>query len=171
MRFFFQIVLITGLITTDGLSQQNSEGNPFQRHREPVIYLYRPYPIGGYPAIQALIVYPDAALAQKLEGTVIIRCVIDIDGYAREVLPILGPEVLFNAAIDAVELSQWRPARLDGQPVAGQVQFALDFHLPGSGITPSQDIHEQHIIRNLLHNLALGSLVMGLVFLSRGYLF
>ncbi len=102
------------------------------RHRGPLVDMKPPIPWGGFAAIQKNISYPDTALVLGLEGSVSIECTINLDGKAEEIRTILGPRLLFDAAILAVELSQWIPGRVDGHPVATEITFDLDFHLPGS---------------------------------------
>ncbi len=139
-----------------------------QRHYAPIVYMDLPQPLGGFAAIRSNIIYPDTALILQLEGTVIIKCIIDADGRPQDVTATLGPELLFNAAIEAVRLSHWNPARVDGHPVSDTFSFALDFYLPGS----QTDVEEPAPlgIRSSIIQLVLVSAVFGIVFLLRGYI-
>jgi len=137
LRGIVTIILAVFISFTFGKSQGPgldgpSPGSYNYRHSSPLVDLKPPIPWGGYQAIQANISYPDTALVIGLDGSVTIKCIINIDGYAEEIRPILGPGLLFSAAIEAAELSHWIPGRIDGQPVATEVTFDLDFHLPGT---------------------------------------
>ncbi len=143
MRGNFIIIIAVCLWFTFGKSQgpgadEPGPGSYNYRHRSPIVDLKPPLPWGGYKAIQANICYPDTALKLKIDGSVTIKCIINIDGYAEDIRPILGPGHLFNAAIMAVELSHWIPVRIDGQPVAAEVTFDLAFHLPGTAAPVSE---------------------------------
>ena len=165
------ILLLLALSFVMATGQNRSEENPFNRERGPLVYLDLPQPLGGYEAIQNHIIYPDTALVLKLEGTVIIRCIIDIDGYPKDVTPILGPELLFDAAIAAVELSHWNPARLYREPVAKNVEFALDFHLPISEMTEIDREEPPIEVTKTLYHYLMGGVVTLLVFILVGYPF
>ena len=56
-------------------------------------------------------VYPLEAKVVRLEGTVMLRAVIDTSGEIFEVRAISGPPLLESAAVDAVKQWQFRPYR------------------------------------------------------------
>ena len=169
MRSKLYVLLFLALSFVMATDRNQSVENPFNRERGPLVDLDLPHPLGGYEAIQNHIIYPDTALVLNLEGTVIIQCIIDIDGYPQDVMPILGPELLFDAAIAAVELSHWNPARLYREPVAKNVEFALDFHLPGSVMTEIEWDEQPVEVTKTLYHYLLGGVVTLLVFMLLGY--
>jgi TonB family protein len=74
--------------------------------------------------------YPIEAKLVRLEGTVVLRAVIDKTGEVSEVYAVSGPPLLESSAVEAVKQWQYRPYSLNGQPVdvetTVQVVFALD---------------------------------------------
>ena len=95
----------------------------------------RPVKIGSGAADGLLVkkILPDYPLDAKLvrlEGTVVLRAVIDRTGEVSEVNALSGPPLLESAAVDAVKKWQYRPYSVNGQPVdvetTIEVVFALD---------------------------------------------
>ena len=74
--------------------------------------------------------YPLEAKLVRLEGTVVVRAVIDRTGEVSEVNALSGPPLLESAAVDAVKQWQYKPYEVNGQPVdvetTIEVVFALD---------------------------------------------
>ena len=78
--------------------------------------------IGGKVAQANLIkqvrpVYPSAAKAQHIQGTVRFSVLIDKEGKIRSLLLISGPLALYESARDAVLQWVYKPTRLNGEPV------------------------------------------------------
>ena len=77
-------------------------------------------------------VYPESAKKDKLEGTVVVKTVIDEQGKVQDpaVETSSGHEVLDQAALDAVSTWTFKPATLKGKPVSViysiTVRFAAD---------------------------------------------
>lgn len=76
--------------------------------------------------------YPLEAKLVRLEGTVMVRAVIDKAGEVAEVSALSGPPILESAAIDAVKQWQYRPFSQNGQPVDVETTIAVVFALDGS---------------------------------------
>jgi TonB family protein len=80
--------------------------------------------------------YPLEAKLVRLEGTVVLRTVIDKTGEVFSVNALSGPPVLESAAVEAVKQWQYRPYSMNGQAVdvetTVEVVFALDGSLPTS---------------------------------------
>jgi len=74
-------------------------------------------------------IYPEAAAAAQVQGTVRLRATIDTNGMVGVVELESGPAVLFQAASEAVR--QWRflPARLNGDPVEDVTHINVTFTL------------------------------------------
>jgi TonB family protein len=74
--------------------------------------------------------YPLEAKVVRLEGTVVLRTVIDKTGEVSWVNALSGPPLLESAAVEAVKQWQYRPFSMNGQPVevetTVEVVFALD---------------------------------------------
>jgi len=74
-------------------------------------------------------VYPEAARLAGTEGLVVLDAVIAADGSVRSLRPLAGPELLAQAALDAVRSWKYIPYRNDGQPVEVETIVSVDFRL------------------------------------------
>ena len=72
--------------------------------------------------------YPAAARPAKLEGIVVLDIVVGSDGSVIGMQPVSGPEVLANAAMDALRWWRFVPYRIDGKAVAIETKVAVEFH-------------------------------------------
>jgi TonB family protein len=71
--------------------------------------------------------YPAAARPGKLRGVIVLDVVVGRDGSVAEVHALNGPEVLAQAAIDAMRWWRFDPYRVDGQPVVVETTVAVEF--------------------------------------------
>ena len=75
-------------------------------------------------------VYPERAEVEGITGTVVCRVIVSTDGSVKELEYVSGPEVLKQAAMDAVKEWRYKPTMLNGKPVevdtTVQVIFALN---------------------------------------------
>src|SRR5215207_8448914 len=62
-------------------------------------------------------VYPPAAKAARVAGTVVVQVEVDESGGVAKAEAVSGPEVLREAAEDAAREAQFSPTRLSGEPV------------------------------------------------------
>jgi len=74
--------------------------------------------------------YPKGATAQGLEGTVILKTVVDDSGKVESVHLIEGNPALADAAIRAVEQWRYRPYVRDGKSLPFQTVVLVDFQRP-----------------------------------------
>ena len=76
---------------------------------------------GGIPAPRKLKnvhpVYPADAIAQQVQGVVVIEAIVDVDGTVSEAKILRSAGILDQAALDAVRQWQFTPTLLNGQPV------------------------------------------------------
>jgi TonB family protein len=74
--------------------------------------------------------YTDEAMKAKIQGTVLLECVVDVDGTVGEikVTRALDPG-LDEAAITALRQWQFEPGKKDGQPVRVRVETEMTFSL------------------------------------------
>jgi protein TonB len=70
--------------------------------------------------------YPSMARNQRVEGDVLLQAFVDEQGKVAAVTVVNGPEVLRNAAMDALWNWRFKPYLLDGHPVA--VRTFINFH-------------------------------------------
>jgi protein TonB len=75
--------------------------------------------------------YPESARRRNLEGTVVIRALIDTDGKAASVTIISssGFDLLDSAARRAISDCAFTPQRVDGRPVQAIVDVPIPFKL------------------------------------------
>ncbi|MBC8192830.1 MAG: energy transducer TonB [FCB group bacterium] len=156
MRIVFALLLLFANALAQG--PDPNQGYDIE-NQGPWLYIDKPILLGGYESILKAFIYPEDALAEKIEGIVTITCTIDIDGHAQDVRAILGPQQLMSAAEDAVELSQWNPGRLNRAPLPLSVRFDLDIRI--SNILELKETTEKEYSNNLI----LGSLFFGIIYL------
>jgi len=89
-----------------------------------------PQPVGGMEALAANIRYTDEAKAAGIEGRVIVRFVVDAEGNVRnpEVVRGLGAG-LDEAAVAALEATDWKAGEQNGEPVHVRMAFPVTFRL------------------------------------------
>lgn len=76
--------------------------------------------------------YPQNALAQHIEGDVLMKIVVTEDGTVDDAVLISGQPLLGTAAIDAVKLWKFRPFLLSRKPVKIETEAALRFEIDSS---------------------------------------
>ncbi len=74
-------------------------------------------------------VYPNAARLSRLEGTVVVECVIDAHGRVQNAAVLRGVPLLDAAALEAVRQWVYAPSLLDGVPVEVVMTVTLTFQL------------------------------------------
>jgi TonB family protein len=74
-------------------------------------------------------VYPPLALAARVQGTVVLDCVIDEQGRVASVSILRSLPVLEAAAETAVRQWRYRPTLLDGAPVSVLLTVTVEFRL------------------------------------------
>jgi protein TonB len=81
---------------------------------------------------RVLPVYPEAARRARVQGIVVVEAVIDRDGAVAEVR-VVADTTRFGgcaeAALRAVRAWRYRPAQLDGRPVAVRMTVTVTFSL------------------------------------------
>lgn len=91
------------------------------------------YP-GGMEAWKRFLVrtldYPAIARDQLVQGTVLVRFIVDVDGRLSEIEAISGPEELRNEAVRVIGRSgRWTPAMQNGRQVKSYKKQAIVFQL------------------------------------------
>jgi protein TonB len=74
-------------------------------------------------------VYPDAAVAARLEGVVILECLISPAGRVGTINVLRGVPLLEEAAVDAVRQWVYTPTLMDGVPVPVLMTVTVRFDL------------------------------------------
>jgi len=73
-------------------------------------------------------IYPHEARVAHIWGTVVLQAVIGTDGHVYDLKVISGPEVLRQAAIDAVKQRKYRPYLLKYVPVEASTTIKVIFN-------------------------------------------
>jgi TonB family protein len=71
--------------------------------------------------------YPAAARPAKLQGVIVLDVVVGRDGSVVDVHARNGPDVLAQAAMDALRWWRFDPYRVDGRPVVVETTVAMEF--------------------------------------------
>jgi TonB family protein len=72
-------------------------------------------------------VYPIGARQSGVEGDVVVNTTIDKNGSVLGMHVVSGPPLLRQAALDALRRWKYEPSRLNGQPVAVEMQVTIKF--------------------------------------------
>ncbi len=96
-----------------------------------VAYDEPPSPIGGLSAIQKALIYPQSAIDAKLEGRVVVNCLIDTMGLVKKTSMLVSlSNDCDNAAINAIKSIHWLPAKCKNKPVNVWIGIPVVFRLP-----------------------------------------
>jgi TonB family protein len=71
--------------------------------------------------------YPEAARPENLQGVIALDVVVGRDGSVLGMHALNGPEVLAEAAMDALRWWRFEPYRVDGQPAVVETTVAVEF--------------------------------------------
>ena len=86
-----------------------------------------PRRIGGTPPL-----YPELARRARVQGKVVLECVIDTDGRVTDLRVVSGNPLLAEAATEAVRRWVYSPTTLNGQPVRVILTVTVKFGLAES---------------------------------------
>jgi TonB family protein len=76
----------------------------------------------------AQLVYPSIAKTRNITGMVVVEVKVGKDGKVSNPRFVSGPPIFRDAAFDAVLRYQFKPAKLNGQPIDQTTQIRLNFH-------------------------------------------
>ncbi len=96
----------------------------------------KPYriPVGTNVAVATLIRQVNPVLPQdlkKMQGTVVVKIVIGVDGTVNNVMLVSGPPLLFPPAMEALRQWRFRPTLLDSWPVEVETTLSISFSRGG----------------------------------------
>ena len=89
--------------------------------------------------------YPPLAKAARLQGKVLLKVTISKDGAVTAVTVVSGHPMLIPSAVEAVKKWQYKPFRVDGQPIAAKTEIEVPFSL---GISDANYKKEQESADN-----------------------
>ncbi len=76
------------------------------------------------------LVYPSKAVRKKIQGQVVARFIVQVDGSLRDIEIISGPKELWPAVMDALNQSpRWRAAFQNGKKVKSYKSQPFNFKL------------------------------------------
>lgn len=81
-------------------------------------------------------VYPQEARKQNLQGVIAVNIVVGPDGAVVKMRALNGPDVLANAAMDALRWWKFEPYRVNGEPAAVETTVAIEFKRPAAPPAP-----------------------------------
>jgi protein TonB len=74
-------------------------------------------------------VYPSIAISARVSGTVVLKATISKTGVIEGLHVLSGPEMLRQAAMNAVRSWRYRPYMLDGEPAEVETTVSVIFSL------------------------------------------
>ena len=72
-------------------------------------------------------VYPAEARKQRLQGVIVLNVIVGRDGAVVHMRPLNGPDILAQAAMDALRWWKFEPYRLNGEPAVIETTLAVEF--------------------------------------------
>lgn len=81
--------------------------------------------------LDSVMVYPPACVRSKIQGTVLVAFIVDVDGTTRDPRIIRGSYKAFNSeALRVMHLMRpWKPAKKHGRPIKSQVTVPVVFSM------------------------------------------
>jgi len=136
----YYLMLTKRFFTTEGI--EFVEGNIIRHHevikddseRKVFSFQKAEFP-GGFEALSEFIeqnkVYPPEALANRIEGKVVVEYFVEADGTVNEIIIVESVHPLLDAeAIRIISiLPQWQPAIMTGEPVRQRFGQTIRFTL------------------------------------------
>jgi protein TonB len=74
--------------------------------------------------------YTPQAIEREIEGTMLVRCVVTVQGEVRDCRIVKGLPYLDEAVVAALERRRYRPATLGGRPIDVDYLFRITLRLP-----------------------------------------
>jgi TonB family protein len=75
-------------------------------------------------------IYPPAAKAAKVSGSVVVHAVIARDGSMKSLQIISGPDMLRTSTLEALQQWKYRPYLLNGEPTEVDTTITVNYSLP-----------------------------------------
>ena len=73
--------------------------------------------------------YPKEAKDKKIEGKVVMDILVDQAGAVRQASIVEGEDIFRPGALAAMKKFRFRPAKVEGKPVAVKIRYTLNFEL------------------------------------------
>jgi len=78
--------------------------------------------------------YPKEARKKKIEGPVVLRATVTLDGNLKDITVVSGDPILADAALDAVRQWRYQPSKINGEPVEAQHEIVITFKKDGGAV-------------------------------------
>ena len=76
-------------------------------------------------------VYPAIAKAAGIQGTVVVEAVISRTGTIESLHVVSGPQMLREAAMEAIRTARYQPYRLNNEPIEIETKITVNFKISG----------------------------------------
>ena len=76
-------------------------------------------------------IYPAIAKAAGIQGTVVVDAVISRTGTIESLHVVSGPQMLREAAMEAIRTARYHPYRLNNEPIEVETMFTVNFRING----------------------------------------
>jgi TonB family protein len=116
-RIIFVGVMLVVAISTPCLSQQ------------PPKLVVAPRPISV-----VTLTYPKEARKKKIEGPVVLRSTVTLDGNLKDITVVSGNPILAAAALEAVQQWRYQPSKINGEAVEAQHEISITFKRDGGDV-------------------------------------
>jgi protein TonB len=74
--------------------------------------------------------YTEKAVEREVQGTMLVKCVVTLDGTVHGCRVLKGLPFMDRATVDALERRRYAPAMYQGKPVAVDYTFQIKLALP-----------------------------------------
>jgi protein TonB len=74
--------------------------------------------------------YTPQALEKEVQGTLVVKCLIGVDGSVRNCRVVQGLPFLDRATVATLQQQRYKPYLINGQPVEVDLTFRIRFDLP-----------------------------------------
>lgn len=125
-------------VNTAGLGGSAVNPGVFNGPGQPIVHMSptSPIAISSGVANSLLIrktppIYPTIAKEARISGTVVLQAIISKSGTVKSLRVLNGPQMLRQAATDAVKTWRYKPYELNGQPVEMETAISIVFTLAG----------------------------------------
>jgi protein TonB len=122
----------------EGLGGGTTIGGVFNGQNKPKVKVELPQKVsisagvaGGLLVQKTSPVYPQIAKTARVSGTVVLQATISKNGTIQNLRAVSGPEMLRQAAVDAVRSWRYRPYKLNNDPVEVDTTINVVFALGG----------------------------------------
>jgi protein TonB len=87
--------------------------------------------VAGNAISQPKPIYPPIARAAHVSGAVVLHAIISKEGTIKNLEVVSGPEMLKNAALEAVRNWRYKPYILNGDPTEVETTITVNFNFGG----------------------------------------